>query len=664
MRVFSKLLSVGLVLTASLYTVPTLAEDLAETATRFGARQSVTDVSISPSGDTLLYVSPGQKSEETIYTVDLNGVNEPKAIATFNEANSRITGCDWATDEQIVCGLFGSGKAGDIIFVFSRKFSINTLDGKVKSLTPGTNMGRRRVAQDGGRVLALDVPGEDRKILMTRRHFKEAANSTLIYSDKEGLGVDLVDVVTGRRKIVERPNRMAVNYIADEAGSVRIMTVRDTAASGYDGSEFRYLYRKKGSEQWLPLSSLDTSGELFQGFLPVAVDSKEDVVYGFERVDGYTALYKVPLDGSGTRELILKQDGVDVDGLVRIGRQDRVVGVSYATEARNVEYFDAGLTRISRGLSNALPGKPLVSVLDASEDENRIVLVASSDTDPGMVYLYDKTTRELGELMPLRDPLAGREMAEMKPLSYAASDGTQIPGFLTLPPGSDGKNLPAIVLPHGGPGSRDVWGFDWLPQFLAARGFAVLQPNFRGSAGYGEAWFGRNGFKSWDLAVGDVNDAGRWLVSQGIADPERLGVMGWSYGGYAALQSQVMDPDLFKAVVAIAPVTDLGLLIEESRNYSSFVATRRMIGSGPHLDAGSPARHAEKFKSPVFLVHGTMDLNVRVGQSKLMNSRLEAAGKPVDYLEFEGLDHSLVHSQARAIMLNRIGGFLESNLSE
>ena len=192
----------------------------------------------------------------------------------------------------------------------------------------------------------------------------------------------------------------------------------------------------------------------------------------------------------------------------------------------------------------------------------------------------------------------------------------------------------------------------------------MLQPNFRGSAGYGEAWFGRNGFKSWDLAVGDVNDAGRWLVSQGIADPERLGVMGWSYGGYAALQSQVMDPDLFKAVVAIAPVADLGLLVEESRNYSSFVATRRMIGSGPHLDAGSPARHAEKFKSPVFLVHGTMDLNVRVGQSKLMNSRLEAAGKPVDYLEFEGLDHSLVHSQARAIMLNRIGGFLESNLSE
>ena len=110
---------------------------------------------------------------------------------------------------------FGSGKVGDVIFVFSRKFAINTLDGKVKSLTPDTNMGRRRVAQDGGRVLALDVPGEDRKILMTRRHFKEAANSTLIYSDKEGLGVDLVDVTTGRRKIVERPNRMAVNYIAD-----------------------------------------------------------------------------------------------------------------------------------------------------------------------------------------------------------------------------------------------------------------------------------------------------------------------------------------------------------------------------------------------------------------------------------------------------------------
>ncbi len=640
------------------------AETLAEAAARFGALPTVRDISISPDGTKLLYIEPGKQAEESLLLVNLESDAPPQMIATFNEANARMTSCSWANDVYVVCRLYGYNKAGDIIFTFTRPFSINVVTGDIKSLTPDSNMGRRRVAQSGGKILALDVPGKDNMILMTRRYFKEAANSTLIYNDKEGLGVDLINLKTGRGRTVERPNEMAVDYIADENGEVRIMGVSDSAASGYDGSDLRYLYRAKGSDKWQPLSSVDAGEDLLAGFIPVAIDSASDVVYGFERDGGYLALFSLSLDGAATKQLLLKKQGLDVDGLERIGRKDRVVGASFAAEARIVEYFDAELAKIARGLTRALPGQPLIGIRDASEDESRIILTASNDTDPGMIYLFDKSTNQLGELLPVREPLLGRELAEMKPIIYPAADGTQIPGFLTLPPGSDGKNLPAIVLPHGGPGSRDVLGFDWLPQFFAARGFAVLQPNFRGSAGYGEQWFGRNGFKAWDVAIGDVNDAGRWLVSQGIADAERLGILGWSYGGYAALQSQVVDPDLFKAVGAIAPVTDLDLLIEENRPYTSFVATRRMIGTGDHVAAGSPAKHADRFAAPVLLVHGTMDLNTRVGQSRLMKSRLEDAGKQVDYLEFDGLDHYIVHAQARAIMLRRLGGFFETNLSQ
>ena len=196
-------------------------------------------------------------------------------------------------------------------------------------------------------------------------------------------------------------------------------------------------------------------------------------------------------------------------------------------------------------------------------------MTASSDTDPGMLYLYTKATRGLAEVLPIRNELVGVAMGKMTPVSFPAADGTMIPGYLTLPPGSDGKGLPAIVMPHGGPGARDEWGFDWLVQFYAARGFAVLQPNYRGSTGYGSAWYQKNGFQSWRIAIGDVNDAGRWLVSQGIAKSDQLGIVGWSYGGYAALQSSVLDPNLFKAIVAIAPVTDLDRLREESRNFTS-----------------------------------------------------------------------------------------------
>lgn len=656
-----KIVIASLVIAAANLPVSLSAEEMAVTAAKFGARQSVSDVSISPSGKLLLYVAPGSAADETIYVVDLDSGAEPKAIVTMNEAQARLAGCDWATEDRIVCKIFGLQDIGGTLIGFTRSLTVGSDGSDVRQLMPDTSKALGNT-QDGGDVIALEVAGQDGSILMTRRHFKETSANTRLANDKEGLGVDLVDVASGRRKSVESPNPLADEYIADENGRVRIMQVSNSTAGGYDSGEMRYLYRAADSEKWENLSAVDASGNVAKGFYPVAVDSAKNVAYGFEQLNGYRALYTVALDGSGKRELVMSRNDVDVDGLERIGRNGRVVGATYATEKLTVEYFDPELARIARGLGNALPGKPLVSIVDTDLSENRLVLVASSDTDPGMFYLYEKDTRALSELLPVRDPLIGREMGKMTPITYTATDGTEIPGYLTLPPGSDGKNLPAVVLPHGGPGARDVWGFDWLVQFLAARGYAVMQPNFRGSAGYGEAWFGKNGFQEWETAVGDVNDAGRWLVKQGIADPTKLAVAGWSYGGYAALQSQVADPDIYKAVVAIAPVTDLTMLVEDKRRYTSYLRVQEFVGTGPHVASGSPARHADSFKAPVLLVHGTLDLNVSSAHSKLMEDRLTSAGKSVDYLEFKGLDHGLVHSQARGIMLKRMGEFLDSSL--
>ena len=638
------------------------AEELAETAARFGARQSVLSPALSPSGDKLLYIEPGSGSDETIVVVDLAAGGAPKAITTMNEGQARLNGCTWATEERIVCQTYGYIDRAGVIIGFTRVMAMKADGTDVTRLSPNTDFGTRGILQDGGDWLALDVPGEDGKILMTRRYLKESSENTRIFNDKEGLGVDAVDVSTGRRKTVESPNAMAVGYIADETGRVRIVEVTDTNAGRFDGSDVRYLFRPAESDKWDALSAVDQSGSVDRGFQPVAIDSAKNLAYGFDVENGFQALYTVTLDGTGEREKIMARSDVDVDGLIRIGRKNRVVGASYATEKRLVEYFDPDLDKLASGMAAALPGKPLVSIVDASEDESKILLIASSDTDPGMLYLYDKGTRQLSELLPLRDPLAGRAMGQVKPITFPAADGTAIPGYLTLPAGSAGKNLPAVVLPHGGPEARDEWGFDWLAQFFAARGYAVLQPNFRGSAGYGEAWFGRNGYQQWPVAIGDINDAGRWLVAQGIADPAKLGIVGWSYGGYAALQSQVVDAGLFKAVAAIAPVTDLDVHRELSRPYTSYALQDKRIGNGPHVASGSPARHAGKFQAPVLLVHGTLDANVGVAQSKLMRDRLKDAGKQVDYLEFEGLDHGLVHSGARGIMLKRIGEFLDANL--
>jgi dipeptidyl aminopeptidase/acylaminoacyl peptidase len=213
-------------------------------------------------------------------------------------------------------------------------------------------------------------------------------------------------------------------------------------------------------------------------------------------------------------------------------------------------------------------------------------------------------------------------------------------------------------MPHGGPGARDVWGFDWLAQFFASRGYAVLQPNFRGSAGYGEQWFQQNGFRSWQVAIGDVLDGGRWLVKEGIADAQKLGILGWSYGGYAALQSAVVDPTLFKAVVAIAPVTDLPELKEEHRRWADFQLVSDFVGDGPHTREGSPAEHADRFRVPVLLFHGEMDRNVGVQQSRLMEASLKRAGAKCELVTWPDLDHHLEDSSARAQMLSRSDTFL------
>ena len=259
--------------------------------------------------------------------------------------------------------------------------------------------------------------------------------------------------------------------------------------------------------------------------------------------------------------------------------------------------------------------------------------------------------------MEVRPPLDGTTLASQKAITFRASDGTMIPAYLTLPPGSDGKGLPAIVMPHGGPAARDEWGFDWLSQFFANRGYAVLQPNFRGSTGYGDDWFAKNGFQSWRIAIGDVNDAGRYLLSSGIAAPGKLGIFGWSYGGYAALQSSVLDPDLFKAIVAVAPVTDLATLRSEASSYTSAMMVGKFIGHGAEVERGSPAQNVASIKAPVLLFHGDIDMNVGVGESRMMASRLRAAGKPVEYVEYKGLDHQLDDSAVRAEKLGKSDAF-------
>ncbi len=638
-------------------------ESVEDLATRFGVRASVLDVTLSPSGTKIAWIAGGPGHAEVLMLADLAAGTGIKSIDLGLDVKTDLERCDWVTEERLVCQIWGIGDAGGVLIPFSRMFAINSDGSDVIQLSERSSRRAFGFNQFGGSIVSLASGDKDGRILVTRDYVKENTTGTRFASAEEGRGVDEINVENGRRKVKERADPVAIRYVADEKGEIRLKARAILNSTDRLSGDYIYLYRKAGSSKWTQFESLSLDGEPIDEFIPVAVDSERDVAFGYVEINGYDALIQVPLDGVGLPEIVLARDDVDVGGLIRIGRQRRTVGVSYATEKASVRYIDEELAELASGLGKALPDQPLITFADASSDESKLLIIASSDTDPGTVYLYDKATKSLQQLLAIRDLLVNVPMGKMKPVTYPASDGTDIPGYLTLPPGSDGKNLPAVVLPHGGPSARDVWGFDWLVQFFTARGYAVLQPNYRGSTGYGEAWYGKNGFQAWNVAIDDVNDAGKWLVSEGIADPGKLVIAGWSYGGYAALQSQTVAPDLYKAVVAIAPVTDLNYLRDDFRRFSNSDLVEEFIGDGPHLRTGSPRRFAERFQAPVALFHGTGDLNVNVRHSRAMEDALEDADKQVSYTEYKDLQHDLGDSNVRKDMLVKIDAFLTEALA-
>lgn len=626
-------------------------------ARRFGTLPGVTQVSLSPDGGKLAFIAPNKGQANDLYVVDITDGATPRRILRASGDPEMLLWCRWATDARLVCETGGRQKVGEFVYGFTSLIAVDATGGNVKSLS--VRRGDNAIGVDfrGGEVLDWQ-PGPANSVMVMRSYVPEVSSysGSLVRKDGQGMGVDLIDVVTGTVKVVEKPRREAVEYITDGKGKVRIMATRPWDGRTDNLSRtIRYFLKSGDGGDWQPLSAFDLVTR--EGFDPYTVDAATNRAIGFAKIDGRKAMVTVNLDGSGKGETLYRHPDVDVGWLVRVGRDRRVVGVTYTTEYRHMAITDPKVSAMAKSLSRALGGRDVYFV-DASADESQWLLWAGSDVDPGRYYRYTPAAKQLRPLLDERPLLAGQALSPVQAIRYPAADGTMIPGYLTLPPGrSDAKGLPAIVMPHGGQATRDEWGFNWLAQYFAQTGYAVVQPNYRGSGGYGDQWYQDNGFQSWRTAVGDVSDAGRWIVAQG-ADPAKLSIVGWAYGGYAALQSGVVAPDLFKAIVAIAPITDLGKLKDDSQKFTNGNLTRDLVGTGPHVREGSPAQNAARIEAPVLMFHGTWDQHSSIDQARLMQRALRAAGKQVELVEYPELARDLNDSEARAAMLGRIATFL------
>ena len=459
--------------------------------------------------------------------------------------------------------------------------------------------------------------------------------------------------------------------VEEGSGFTRDWVVDENAEPRYridyrDKMDYFQILRRRDNGLWetfvartldlpeIDLHGLDAEGELVVGGRPADI--------------GRYGLYTVSADGARGRT-IYAHDTLDVSDVRVDAFTNRVVGA--AVESESPTWFDEELAMQQASLDEAFPGES-PWIVDWSQDRSRfIVRTTHTDRAPAF-YLYDAKELTAKQLASTYPELEGTALAPRLPYVYKARDGVDIPGYLTRPLGAEGP-APLVVLPHRGPMDRDVDGFDWLAHFLASRGYAVLQPNYRGSGGYGRAWE-EAGYGGWGVGVmqHDLSDGVAAVVAAGIADPRRVCIVGASYGGYAALAGAAFTPELYRCAVAINAVSDLQdmhTLYTGRRDGRSAAVTywERSMGiedtrPKEKLDAASPAQHVEGVQAAVLLIHGRDDSVVVIGQSKKMERELRAAGKTVQLVELEGEDHWLSEADTRLETLEALEPFLAQHL--
>ncbi|MDL2340226.1 MAG: S9 family peptidase [Pseudomonadota bacterium] len=628
------------------------AHSLADDAAAFGAREAVSAARLSPDGSSILYLTPGPGPKSFAVISNLETGKSAKVIDTDGNPES-LQWCNYSGPRRVVCSIVGNVMVGPDLDGFRRLVSM-TSDG-VDAKLLGRPMRVHDNALHGVDAVVLDWRGgQDGKILVERSYVPTISET--LQDHREGLGVDLVDTISLKSETVEPPNPSSSGYMTDGRGHVRIMTVVDYSRGKMHPLN-KYLYRTQGSREWKSLV-----GYQEDSFDPLEIDADLDSVYALKKKDGRMELYRIKLDGSMAETFIADDPKVDIGGVIRVGEGQRVIAYFVEGDKPRTVYFDTEFAALNTSLRKALPNSPIIHFVDTTSDGRKMLIYAGSDNDPGRYYVFDRDHKSLNEAMVERPELAGHRLAQMTPVTVSAQDGAQIPAYLTIPAGSSGKNLPAIVMPHGGPSSRDYWDFDWLSQFFAARGYVVIQPEYRGSEGYGDQWLNTNGFRNWTTSMSDIADSARWLAKQGIANPDRIAIVGWSYGGYAALQSAATYPALYKGVVAIAPVTDLATLKKDSSFYGRSEFIENFIGSGPYVTSGSPLQNASKIRVPVLLVHGDLDTNVKFHQSQMMYDKLKSLGGNVEFLSYKGLDHQLRDATVRAQFLTKAAELLDKTI--
>ncbi len=470
----------------------------------------------------------------------------------------------------------------------------------------------------------------------------------LVLRDARGMKLSAVNVRTNESVSYDfdLPDRL-MDYASDANGQIRAARTIDTAFWS-DTSTITTWYRADPKARW---QKVDERSVLADTFRPVFVpDRPNRLVVQSHNGGDRLAIWDYDVTSHAFGELMAGHPSEDIVSM-RFENPEASELQSAVTDGlkRHTYWFDTHYAHIQASLDASFPDH--VNVLQGGSPEHQLVY-SYSDVDPGRWYALDATTMKMSLISARLPSIDPARMQPMQALDYPSFDGTSIPAYLTLP-GKPAGPAPLIVLIHGGPQARDYWAFDSEVQVYAAHGYAVFQPQFRGSTGFGKK-FEEAGFGQWGLAMQDDITAGvHWLIDQKIADPQRICIVGTSYGGYAALWGLVKTPDLYKCGVSVAGPSDLGRMLADRSDVSRSAIGRELVRQhlgdsskmAAELDAVSPAKHADRIKAPLLLVHGKLDQRVPISHGRRMLEAMQDQHKDVQWIEFPYEGHGVSRAE-------------------
>jgi dipeptidyl aminopeptidase/acylaminoacyl peptidase len=638
----------GTALCALLLAAPACADTITRPPVEaFGSLPLVSLPRLSPDGKHIAMIQPIEgRPAVAIYTVGAPPGTPPAGVRDSTGVIDRI---EWANDDRLLVIASIAGKMNGVAENWSRVISVDSAGNDPVSMFK--NADARLAGGWTSTISGFDIDDPGHVFMPAVAWTTNGYRNTLFR----------VDVKTGNAEFLQPGNPDTVAWIMDGHGKI----AGRLNQTGHPLTE--HLEIPDGGRAWKEIGAYDATGGHGANVAGLTEDGAAFVRYAYS--GGTMALMR--LDPATGKESVLFSDPkYDVAYAIEDPRTRRVIGAAYAADKLEYRYFDPAMQNLQAGLEAAFPGQAVHAVSwDTAKD--RLVVEVDGPRKPLSYFYLDRTTHQATRIAPAYPDLHEADLGEMKPYPYKARDGFEIPAYLTLPPGKAAKNLPAVVFPHGGPTARDQIDFDWMASFLANRGYAVLQPNYRGSSGYG-AKFEEAGYGQWGLKMqDDLSDGVSKLVADGIADPKRICIVGASYGGYAALQGAASTPDLYACAVSFAGVSDLRKFLAsrgDDYGWRSWVisAWTRYIGDrsddADKLDAASPALHADHIKCPVLLMHGANDTTVRIDQSQTMRDALLAKGKTVRFVSFDTDNHYMELADTRIRFLRETEAFLEQNI--